>query len=101
MKTYRNYKKELTSEELKKIRWTKFKIIVPTKKDKKDIIEALKHFHDSDIDTDFIPVNQLAHEYLNGSNVVVDPIMYKSIEEQEAESRRNKLKDIVKKNGKH
>ncbi len=76
MKRYTDYQEDKnaigpTQEELKKIDWTRYKIIVPTKKDKEDLMSAFKHFHDSEIDTEFIPVNQLAHEYLQGSNILV------------------------------
>lgn len=76
MKRYSDYQKdknseEITKEELKLVDWTKYKIIVPSKKDKKQLIDAFKHFHDSDIDTEFITVSQLSHEYLNGDNIIV------------------------------
>jgi len=49
----------------KKVKWTKFCIVVPTEKDKKDLQAAFEYFHDNRlIDTDFITVNQLAHQYL-------------------------------------
>ena len=48
---------------------------------------AFEHIHYSDIDTDFITVNQLAHEYLNDevaegtyNNIIVDEKLFKSIE---------------------
>jgi hypothetical protein len=92
MKKYDDYKtnkseRDLTKEELNKIDWTKYKIIVPTEKDKKDLEDAFEHIHYSDIDTDFITVNQLAHEYLNDevaegtyNNIIVDETLFKSIE---------------------
>lgn len=94
MKKYDDYKsdksnRDLTKEELNKIDWTKYKIIVPTEKDKKDLMSAFKHIHYSDIDTDFITVNQLAHEYLNdevadgtSNNIIVDPELFKSLEKK-------------------
>ncbi len=58
------------------IPWVKYKIIVPTQKDKSELIQAFKHFHDSEIDTEYIVVNQLAHEYIEGSNIIVDYNQY-------------------------
>jgi hypothetical protein len=92
MKKYDDYKsdkskRDLTKDELNKIDWTKYKIIVPTEKDKKELETAFEHIHYSDIDTDFITVNQLAHEYLNDeasegthNNIIVDEKLFKSIE---------------------
>lgn len=50
MKKYDDYKQNkskilLTKEELNKIDWTKYKIIVPTEKDKKELMEAFEHIH--------------------------------------------------------
>ncbi len=89
MKKYDVSERDLTKEELSKIDWTKYKIIVPTEKDKRDLMEAFKHIHDSDIDTDFVTVNQLAHEYLNeqiiegtSNNIIVDSKLFKSLEKK-------------------
>lgn len=84
MKTYGQYKKDktkrdLSKEELNSINWTKFKIVVPTEEDKQEIINAIEHIHHSDIDTNYVTVNQLAHEYLYGSNIVVDEEMYNKL----------------------
>jgi hypothetical protein len=77
MKKYSDYQKdknkdELTNEEMKLVEWTRYKIIVPTKKDKEELMESFKHFHDEGYDSDFISCNQLAHEYLNGDNIIVN-----------------------------
>jgi len=93
MKKYSDYSKskknEPTEAELKAVRWTKFKIIVPTLKDKKDLIEALRHCHDnqgteetqSGINADYIPVNQLIHAYLEeDSMIVVNKKLFNSME---------------------
>jgi len=74
MKKYEDFKKDkevrdLTDEEIKSIDWTRYKIVVPTKKDKLELMSAFEHIHHSDIDTDFITVNQLAHEYLKGGTI--------------------------------
>jgi hypothetical protein len=84
MKNYNDFKEDknredLTSEELCNINWTKFKIVVPREEDKLELIEAFSHIHYSDINTDFITVNQLAHEYLEGSNIIVDESLYNKI----------------------
>ena len=70
MKRYEDFKSEgnktdyLTKEEMKNVKWTKYKIVVPTLEDKLELEKAFEHIHYSDIDTDNIAVNQLAHEYL-------------------------------------
>ena len=70
------------------IPWTRYKIIVPTEEDRNELMEAFKHFHYSDIDTENITVNQLAHEYLDSkitgnpetkNNIVVDPETFNKI----------------------
>jgi len=76
MKKYEDFKKDkkerdLTDEEIKSIDWTRYKIVVPTKNDKVELMSAFEHIHYSDIDTDFITVNQLVHEYLNGDNILI------------------------------
>lgn len=82
MKKYKDYKK------IEDIPWTKYVIIVPTEEDKKELEEAFEHIHYSDIDTDNIAVNQLAHEYLTPertgdersiNNIVVDPGAYENL----------------------
>jgi hypothetical protein len=85
MKRYQDFKEkdskeeELSKEEIGKVKWTKYKIIVPTEEDKKEVLEALEHMHYSDIDTDYVTVNQMAHEYLDGNNVIVDKILYNKL----------------------
>ena len=75
MKRYQDYCKnpeDITEKELKKIRWTKFKIIVPTHKDKKELLEAFEYIHGQadDFDLDFITVNQLIHAYHKEDKVI-------------------------------
>jgi hypothetical protein len=77
MRKYSDYKKDknkdgLTDDEFKLVDWTKYKIIVPTKKDKEELMEAFHHFHDEGYDSDLITCNGLAHEYLNGNNILVN-----------------------------
>jgi len=92
LKRYENYKDpkndkirrtsdELTVDEMANVKWTKFKIVVPTEKDKKELEETLHYLHNSDIDTDYVTVNQLVHTYLNEdegyeNNIIVDKELY-------------------------
>lgn len=73
MKRYRDFK-------LENVEWTNFVIVVPTDRDKQEVQAALEYLHNSrDIDTDFIPVNQLVHEYDHGegrSQIIVDKQLY-------------------------
>lgn len=94
MKRYEDFKSEinntdyLTKEELERVKWTKYKIIVPTQEDKEELEKAFEHIHYSDIDTDNIAVNQLAHEYLTEeitgdpktrNNIIVNKELYDSL----------------------
>ncbi len=80
MKRYQEY-------EYEKWPWTKYKIIVPTEEDRKELMEAFEHFHNgSDTDTDNIVVNQLIHEYLDEermegakNNIIVDEKLYNKL----------------------
>ena len=97
MKRYEDFKSQenksdiLTQEELNSVRWTKYKIIVPTLEDKEELEKAFEHIHYSDIDTDNIAVNQLAHEYLTEertgdtqtrNNIIVDEDLYNKLNNQ-------------------
>lgn len=86
MKKYTDYNKNVEKIDFTKVEWTKYKIIVPTKKDRKELMNAFEHIHNSDINTDFITVNQLAHEYLTEerepgayNNIIVDKELYKKL----------------------
>jgi hypothetical protein len=70
------------NKDVKDIDWTKYKIVVPTNKDKKELMEAFKHFHDNSFDSEYVTVNQLAHEYIEGSNIIVDENSYDELSEQ-------------------
>lgn len=66
--------------------WTKYVIIVPTHRDKCELMEAFRHIHDSDCDPRFNVVNQLMHEYLEGedrdgksNNIIVNKELYENI----------------------
>jgi hypothetical protein len=92
MKRYEDFKNEINEkEEMEKVKWTKYKIIVPTIEDKLELEKAFEHIHYSDIDTDNIAVNQLAHEYLTEevtgdpktiNNIIVDKELYNKIVDQ-------------------
>ncbi len=97
MKRYEDFKSEsnntdyLAQEELKNVRWTKYKIVVPTLEDKEELEKAFEHIHYSDIDTDNVAVNQLAHEYLTEertgdsqtrNNIIVDEELYNRLNEK-------------------
>ena len=97
MKRYDDFKSEsnntdyLTKEEMKNVKWTKYKIIVPTLEDKEELEKAFEHIHYPDIDTDNIAVNQLAHEYLTEevtgdpqtrNNIIVDEELYNRLNEK-------------------
>lgn len=86
MKRYEDYQVDkekpcLNQEEIKNVEWTKYKIVVPTEKDRDELLMAFKHFHDSiDIDTDYIVVNQVAHEYITGNNIIIDEELYNKLD---------------------
>ena len=85
MKTYDDYKSDksqpyLSDEEIYKINWTKFKIVVSTIEDKKEIMDVFKHIHyDTNFDGNYITVNQLAHE-CHGDNILVNQELYDRIQ---------------------
>lgn len=64
---------------IKDVTFTKYKIVVPTERDRNELIEAFEHIHYSDIDTNYVAVNQLAHEYLTPNNIIVDKELYKKL----------------------
>lgn len=86
MKRYEDYQlnKEkpcLNQDEINNVEWTKYKIVVPTEADKEEILSGLKHFHDSvNIDTEYIVVNQMAHEYVTANNIIVDEELYNKLD---------------------
>ena len=92
MKRYDDFKSAendtpyLTKEELSRVEWAKYVIVVPTEEDRQELMEAFEHIHYSDIDTDNVAVNQLAHEYLceerepgTRNNIVVDAEAYERL----------------------
>lgn len=92
MKRYDDFKSPdndtpyLTKEELANVKWAKYVIVVPTEEDREELMDAFEHIHYSDIDTDNVAVNQLAHEYLceerqpgSRNNIVVDAEAYEKL----------------------
>jgi hypothetical protein len=70
------------------VEWTKYVIVVPTEADRQELMLAFEHIHYSDIDTENVAVNQLAHEYLDSertgnpkakNNIVVNKEMYEKL----------------------
>ena len=90
MKKYTDYQIKsseecfLTEQEMKKVEWTKYVIVVPSEEDRKELMEAFEHFHDCrNIDTNNVVVCQLSHEYLDSTrepgirnNIIVDKKYY-------------------------
>jgi len=75
-------------KDIKDIKWVKYKIVVPTENDRKELMDAFRHIHDSDIDTEYVAVNQLAHEYLspdvtgdsrNINNIIIDKKLFEQL----------------------
>ena len=87
MRKYSDYQEDkskngLTEDEFKKVKWTHYKIVVPTKEDKDELIKAFKYIHDCfDIDKDNIIINQLSHEYYeeDTNNIIVDEDVFKNL----------------------
>ena len=84
MRRYSDYQDDksqelLTDNELLRIKWTQFKIIVPTQADKDELIEAFKFIHDSDIDKEFVTINQLSGLYLEevSDNIRVNSFLFR------------------------
>jgi hypothetical protein len=49
-----------------------YKIIVPNQETANELAEALKYIHDlKKLDTGFVIVNQLAHEYEDFNNIII------------------------------
>lgn len=80
---YRDFGVGLNKGDIKNVKWTKFAIIVPTKKDKEEIQACMEYLHDmKELDTEFVTVNQVVHEYDTGepfSRIVVDKELYKKL----------------------
>lgn len=90
----KKYEKNIT--DWTKVPFTKYVIIVPTEQDKQELMEAFEHIHYSDIDTDYIAVNQLAHEYLDLSEDVVNNIIVDLEAYENHNTEINKRRKILK-----
>lgn len=89
LKRYKDYGYRTHKDNIKKVKFTKFKIVVPTKKDKEQLQAAFEYLHNrGDIDTDFIAVNQVVHEFDHDDprepdNIIVDKNLYNSLNKNE------------------
>jgi hypothetical protein len=69
----------------KETKFFDYKIIVPTEKDRKQLIEVFRYLHNLRcIDTDYILVNQLVHEYEHDSepeysSIIVNKELFEQI----------------------
>lgn len=48
------------------------KIIVPTERDKQQLLKAIEYLHDQNVDTDYYAVNTLVHLYEHSDRIEVD-----------------------------
>ena len=101
-KRMRKYRKNASDSS--KIPFIKFRIVVPTENDRKQLQAAFEYFHDNRlIDTDFIAVNQLAHAYLDVdrepgciSPIVVDDDLYPHLEQKTCNHPVTYVQDGIK-----
>lgn len=78
----RRYPKDATNIDWSKFKFVKFKIVVPTKQDASELKQAFEYIHNiQELDTDYVAVNQLAHQYLDdgGCNIIVDKKQYEEL----------------------
>lgn len=69
MKRYEDYKDNVP-------KMFKFKIIVPDKETKDEMVKTMKYLHNLfDLDTDYILVNQFVHGYLEQGIIQIDENM--------------------------
>ena len=68
MKTYPDNTNILPND----FKFWEYKITVPDEETKKEMMDAFHHIYNSSIDTSYVLVNQLAHEYINGENISID-----------------------------
>jgi methionine synthase II (cobalamin-independent) len=96
MKRYEDFEDKKGEYVSKDVKWTKFKIVVPTEEDRQEIMEACQHLHDADIDTEYVTVNQLVHEYgplyykEGQKSIENDPKNYNIVVDEELYERLNK-----------
>lgn len=85
LRTYASFGYRGPKDDIAKVKFPQFKIIVPTVEDKGQIQAALEHIHGSSADHNFVAVNCLSHGYqdLPGqpSPVVVNPQLFSQVAE--------------------
>ena len=72
------------------MRFTKYKIIVPTQEDKEELEMAFRYIHDeAQLDSDNVVMNQLMHEYLTSdvmdggyNNIIVETGVYDKLKDK-------------------
>ena len=83
LKTYASFGYNEPTDDLSKVKFPQFKIVVPTVEDKGQIQAALEHIHDSNVNPDFVAVNALMHGYQDlptqPGPVVVNPHLFSQI----------------------
>lgn len=75
----------------------KYIILVPNKKDKEELKKAFEYLHDQDIDTNFVAVNDVVHEYLDNGSDGVSQIMVNNKLYEEAREEWLKLHPELRK----
>ena len=80
-----------------KVRWTEFRIVVPTEQDKLDLQAALEYLHNQKTtNTDFIVVNQLVHGYLpDDMSIIVDEDLSLRLKQESCHHNKNFTKGGV------
>ena len=98
MKTYEDFGVTGPGGDITKVKFTKFRVVVPTEEDRKQLQAAFEYFHDNPlIDTEFVTVNQLAHSYLDDENViVVDEDQYRRLEQATCNHLETHIQDGIK-----
>jgi|GEM_PF-3578759 len=87
MKRYEDYGINGIHGDITKVKFTEFKIVVPTEEARQEIMAALEYLHNlKEVDMDFITVNQLVHQYEHNdnsdkySNVIVNSDAYHELQ---------------------
>jgi len=75
------------------LEWSDFIIVVPDEENKKELQKAFEYFHDNRlIDTDYMAVSQLCHQYLGeedgGNDILVDRELYLKVLEAKAKEKK-------------
>ena len=95
-------------ESVENVTWTKYKIIVPTERDRKELMDSFESIHNTwEVDTGIVAVNQLVHEYLTPersgnpltkNNIIVDKELYDKLDE---EKKYNRFMHVLRKREKN